>query len=210
MSSGRSQSSRSNDSTCCNWAVGLRWPLVRARHTTARMSSQKTSFVLTIPVCDGEVVLEHGGGGIVSVAALGWLTNFSKARGGQVEEAFGNAIVGRLLFPSGCGKVVGRKIFPTSTSSSHFCKTHRDSSQSLNLRATHSSPSKHQKHPSSSTECKKTFRWHCPQVKEGWYKCMECHCLLARSNNPCPLRDPQCFKAGDKIRSDPQVGGVAT
>ena len=107
-SSGRSQSSRSNDSTSCNWAVGLPEPLVRAWHTAAKMSSPQTCLVLTILVCDGWVLLEHGGGGIVSVRAFGWLSNSSMARGGLAREVFGDTIAGRWLLPSGCGKVVKR------------------------------------------------------------------------------------------------------
>ena len=163
-SSGRSHSSWSNDSTCCNWAVGPPGPLVRAWHTAAKTSSPQTGLVITIPVCDGGVVLEHGGGGTVSVPALGRSANSSMARGGLVGDAFAGVIAGRLLSPSGCveggvkaqgeeGVVsawdcVGCKIFPTSTSFSHFCKTQRDSSLSLNLRATHYAPSKHHMHPS--------------------------------------------------------------
>ena len=119
---------------------------------------------LSIPVCDDWVVLEHGGGGTVSVGGLGWPSNSSMARGGLVGEAFADVIARRLPSPSGCGEggdkahgeegvvsawdCVGCKLFPTSTSSSHFCKTHHNSSLSLNLRATHSSPSKHHMHPS--------------------------------------------------------------
>ena len=95
---------------------------------------------------------------------------------------------------------VGCKIFPTSTFSSHFCKTQRDSFLSLNLRATHSSPSKHHMHPSQETRHKKTSRWHCPQVKGGRYTCMECHRLLPRSTSHFTIR----------ITSGTQVGKVAT
>ena len=120
-------------------------PLVSAWHTTAKTSSPQTSLVLTIPVCDSWVVLEHGGGGTVSVGALGWSSNSSMARGGLVGEAFAEGIAGRPLSPSGCGEggdkahgeegvvsawdCLGCKIFPTRTSSSDFCKTHPDATQ---------------------------------------------------------------------------------
>ena len=107
MSSGRFHSSGSNDSTCCNWAVGLPGPFVRAWHTAAKTSSPQIGLLLTIPVCDGGVILEHRGGGTVSVRALGWSSNASNAsmaRGGLVRDAFADVITGRLLSPSGCGE----------------------------------------------------------------------------------------------------------
>ena len=57
---------------------------------------------------DGGVVLEHGGGGTVSVPALGWSANSSVARGGLVGDAFAGVIAGRLLSPSGRGEGGGQ------------------------------------------------------------------------------------------------------
>ena len=51
------------------------------------------------------MLLEHGGGRTFSVEGPGWLSNSSKAVGGLAGEGFGSIITGRLLLPSGCGKV---------------------------------------------------------------------------------------------------------
>ena len=91
----------------------------------------------------------------------------------------------------------------TSPSSSHFGKTHRDSSLCLNLRAAHCSPAKHHMHPSQLTHHKKTFRWYCPQVKEGQYGCMVCHRFRFRFHSHSRFtRDDRARGSASQLPSD--------
>ena len=49
-----------------------------------------------------------------------------------------------------------------------------------------------------------------PYASQRGTKSQVTHKRVEWLHNPCPLGDPLCFRAGDKIRSGPQVSGVAT
>ena len=200
-SSGRSQSSWSNNSTCCNWAVGPPGPLVRALHTAAKTSSPQTGLAITIPACDGGVLLEHGGGGTVSVPALGWLANSSMARGGLVGDAFAGVIAGRLLSPSRC--VEGG----VKAQGEEGVVSAWDLPGAPPLR----SGGQNQKWPTcGQTGYLTPAVSGSPTASERGAKSEVAHKWANWLPHPCRIREPHRFRVGGKIRSGPQVGKLAT
>ena len=188
-------------STCCNWAVGPPGPLVRALHTAAKTSSPQTGPAITIPACDGGVLLEHGGGGTVSVPALGWLANSSMARGGLVGDAFAGVIAGRLLSPSRC--VEGG----VKAQGEEGVVSAWDLPGAPPLR----SGGQNQKWPT----CEQTGYLTpavsgSPTASERGAKSEVAHKWANWVPHPCRIREPHRFRAGRKIRNRPQVGKLAT